>query len=266
MKIKFFLLALCFLRLFAACTEVNPKGNDSAKTLTAKDLEGTWINVAYLDGVAKTHSPRLSFAQSGEISQLNFLPKNLKGDTLVGELSYNGHEGGQYLVVFKAGKQPNSVRFGEYSTDVKETPSDLSIENGVLSITHHDPNEGGRVKAPYRFRRISRSPISLDDGSGVAVVQTLFVGDWLLKDAAGKSTMVSIDSLGNFKGKTNYVKLSVFTDYTGPEVSQDEATILDETKKEPLSVHFKHVGKAIAFSEKKGGKEVSLFTLSMFVK
>jgi hypothetical protein len=264
MKTSLFSIAMCFICLLIACTQTDSKPKTMTKTLAIKDLEGSWVNAAYLEDVAKTRSPRLSFEKIGEIAQLNFEPAKAKGDTLLGELSYNGHEGGQYLVVLKAGRQPNSFRFGEYSEDLHDAPSDLTIEDGVLTITHNEPPGGGKVKAPFKYRRVSRTVVSLDEGCGLSVVKSLFFGNWMLTPAKGAAEVIQIDSLGKIYGEVNYTKLSIPTDYTGPESTQDDINVLDKTRKEPLSLHFKYKGAEVDFFETKGGKEAKVFNLSRF--
>ena len=255
MKTVLFTLALGALSGLSACSNQPPAKQEISKsisnTLTVKDLEGSWVNVGYLDALTETRSPRQSADQMGDIALLNFKPDDLKGDSLIGELSYNGHEGGQYCVVFKAGKIPNSVQFGEYSTDNTTTPSDLTLENGILSITHHDPNEvqpQGRVKAPYRFRRFNTTVQSLDDGNSMAAIQTLFVGNWTMTDKTGKKMPIKVDNLGKITGVPNYVQLSVLTDYTGETLPHDQVYMSDGVSKRPSILHFKHEGKKITFT------------------
>lgn len=255
MKTVIFSLTLGALSGLSACSNQTPTNKEVSKsisnTLTAKDLEGSWVNVRYLDALTETRSPRQSADQMGDIALLNFTPANLKGDSLIGELSYNGHEGGQYCVFFKVGKVPNSVQFGEYSADNTSTPSDLTLENGVLSIAHHDPNEvqaQGRVKPPYRFRRFSTAVQSLDDGNSMAAVQTLFAGDWTMTDKTGKKTPIKIDNLGKITGVPGYAQLSVLTDYTGEILPHDQVYIFDGESKRPSILHFKHEGKKITFT------------------
>jgi hypothetical protein len=270
MKTSLFSFALCAFSLLMACSNATPPAKEATKTvansLTAKDLEGSWVNAAYLDALAQTRSPRQSAEKIGDIALLNFEAKDLKGDSLIGELSFNGHEGGQYCVVFKAGKLPNSVQFGEYSADNNATPSDLTLTDGVLTITHHDPNEvagGGRVKAPMTFRRFSPTVQSLDDGNSIAVIQTLFMGDWTMTDKAGKKTPIKIDNLGKMTGITGYVQLSVLTDYTGEEFPHDQVYISDGESKRPSIFHVKHEGKKITFTTTgEGEKERLEFTLT----
>ncbi len=266
MKTFIYVWVLCATSFFIACSPSSPTAKESSKALTVKELEGSWVNAVYLDDLAKTRSPRQSFDKIGEIAQVSISSKGLKGDTLIGGLSYNGHEGGQYLIVFKAGKQPNSIRFGELLSDLQEATSDLIIENGLLTISHHEPNDGGRVKAPSRFRRISTTPQGIDDGNGIGVIQTLFTGDWMMTDAGGKITMIKIDSLGKVTDAPNFDQLSVLTDYTGPPTTYDFVTIMDTKQNKSQELHFKCSDKAIEFSETKGKKEVVLFTLSMYVQ
>ena len=255
MKTVIFSLALGALSGLLACSNSTPTNRETPKsianTLTAKDLEGSWVNAEYLDALKEIRSPRQSAEKMGQIALLNFKPDDLKGDSLIGELSYNGHEGGQYCVVFKAGKVPNSVRFGEYSTDNTDTPSDLTLENGILTIAHHDPNEvqpQGRVRAPYKFRRFSTAVQSLDDGNSMAVIQTLFAGDWTMTDKMGKKRPIKIDNLGKITGVPDYVQLSVLTDYTGETLPHDQVYISDGVSKRPSILHFKHEGKKITFT------------------
>ncbi len=265
MKYIFLGSILCFLSLFTACSQDNSKADKPAsKALTIKDLEGTWVNTLYLDDVAKTHSPRQSFPQSGEISQLNFAPNALKNDTLFGELSYNGHEGGRFIVLPKAGNLPNSFRFGEFTEDLQDAPSDLTIENNILTITHYEPKGGGRVKEPLTFRRISKTIISLDDGAGIGVIHTLFFGNWMLTPPKGDAEIIQIDSIGKIYGPTNYAKLSIPTDYTGPEETHDDVLVLEKGKTKPLALRFKFKGTEVDFMAVKDGKETLVFNLSRF--
>ena len=269
-KITLFSLALGTLSLLSACSNANSTNKDvlkyAANTLTAKDLTGSWVNAAYLDALTESHSPRQSADKMGDIALLNFSPENLKGDSLIGELSYNGHEGGQYCVLFKAGKNPNSVQFGEYSPDNNATTSDLTLENGVLTITHHDPNEvagqaGGRVKAPLKFRRFSSTVQSLDDGNSMAAIQTLFAGDWTMTDKTGKKTAMKIDNAGKITGVPDYAYMTVLTDYTGEQLPHDQVYIFDGASKRPSIYHVKHDGKTIRFTTTgEGEKERLEFT------
>lgn len=266
MKIALFSLALGALSLFVACSNAQPINKEAAqtvsKTFSAKDLDGSWVNAAYLDALTQSRSPRQSADKMGDIALLNFNAKDLKGDSLIGELSYNGHEGGQYCVVFKTGKVPNSVQFGEYSPDDISTPSDLTLENGVLTIAHHEPNEG-KVKPPMQFRRFSPTVQSLDDGNSIAAIQTLFTGDWTMTDKTGKKTPIKIDSVGRITGAPYYVQLSVLTDYTGETLPHDQVYISDGVEKRPSVLHFKHDGKTITFTTTgEGEKERLEFTWS----
>jgi hypothetical protein len=265
MKFILFGSVLCLLSLFTACSQANSKPNNAvSKSLTIKDLEGSWVNTIYLDDVAKTRSPRQSFAQSGELSQLNFAPNALKNDTLFGELSYNGHEGGRFIVLPKAGNLPNSFRFGEFSEDLQDAPSDLTLENNILTITHYEPKGGGRVKEPLTFRRIHKTVQSLDDGAGIGVIQALFFGNWMLTPAKGNAEIIQIDSVGKIYSPTNYAKLSIPTDYTGPEEAHDDALVLEKNKTKPLTLHFKYKGAEVDFTVVKDGKETVVFNLSRF--
>jgi hypothetical protein len=255
MKTIIFSLTLGALSILSACSNTTPTNKETVKsianTLTVKDLEGSWVNAEYLDALTETRSPRQSAEKMGQIALLNFKADALKGDSLIGELSYNGHEGGQYCVVFKAGKAPNSVQFGEYSPDNTATPSDLTLENGILTIAHHDPNEvqpQGRVRPPYKFRRFSPTVQSLDEGNSIAVIQTLFTGDWTMTDKTGKKTPIKIDNLGKMTGNPDYVQLSVLTDYTGEDLPHDQVYIFDGASKRPEILHFKHEGKKITFT------------------
>ena len=267
MKTAFFSLTLAVFGLLSACSNATPANKDVSKfianTLTIKDLAGSWVNAAYLDALTESRSPRQSADKMGDIALLNFSPDNLKGDSLIGELSYNGHEGGQYRVVFKAGKNPNSVQFGEYSPDNNATPSDLTLENGLLTITHHDPNEvagqpRGRVKAPLTFRRFSPTVQSLDDGNSHAAIQTLFTGDWTMTDKTGKKTPLKVDNAGKITGVPDYAYMSVLTDYTGETLPHDEVYIFDGVSKQPNIYHVKHDGKTIQFTTTGAGKKERL--------
>lgn len=108
------LLILC---LFSSCTSNDKKSNTNRKSLKGNPisqssalvakfkpiLQGAWVNKAYIEEVARTRSPFLAVNKVGNISTILIDTSFIKGDTLLTDVGFGDHEGGNFVANFSQG-------------------------------------------------------------------------------------------------------------------------------------------------------------------
>ena len=252
MKNYFYVSASFILLILAACNTSPSTPTGAAPTTTptvavaktptkASDLTGIWVNAAYIDDLKHTHSPLNSKAKIGELAVFYFDAATLKGDTLDGGLSFNGHEGGSCSVVFRTPKTGNAsagmATLLPISGIKPEQECGIGIDNGQLIVN---------AQPQLRYNRIE-SAQNVDDVVSKAVIQTLFVGDWTMTDADGKVSKIKVAADGKVTGNPDVSTMEVLTDFVADAPPTDEAYFFDGKTKRSLILAFKHRGEKVEF-------------------
>ena len=246
MKNCFYLSASFILLILAACNTAPSTPTTSTATAPktptkASDLTGIWVNAAYIEDLKHTYSPLNSNAKIGELAVFYFDATTLKGDTLDGGLSFNGHEGGSCSVIFRTPKTGNAsagmATLLPISGVKPEQECGIGIENGQLIVN---------AQPQLRYNRIE-SAQNVDDVVSKAVIQTLFMGDWTMTDENGKVSKIKIAADGKVTGNPALNMMEVLTDFVADAPPTDEAYFFDGKTKRPLILAFKHSGEKVEF-------------------
>ena len=250
---KIFYLSMGMISLLqAACNTAPNNKTETATIATASvgattiatqpaDLNGVWLNAAYIDDLKVTRSPMSSSSKLGEIAVFQFDSATMKGDTLNGGLSFNGHEGGECQVVFRTSKgQSGSATLLPISGVKPEAERSIFVENGQLMI--------GSEKA-LRYNRIE-SAQNVDDVVAKAVIQTLFAGNWNMTDDGGGVSKIKVGADGKVSGNPGISTMDVLTDFVADAPPTDQAYFFDGENKRPYILAFKHSGGNVEFFHK----------------
>ncbi len=232
------------------------------------DLTGTWVSEKYIADLKKIKCLRQAFDNIEPLTVLNIRKGDMIGDTQRVSVSYNGHEGSEYFILFKPYKLANGVTFSEASDEPPyklHNARDLILENGHLVLQNYDEN--GRPTYWSKYVRTS-IPKSLE-GEGEfdnilehVSIQTLFMGKWSLIKNNGEKSTVQIDDKGGLTGFGSLKTLGVYTDYVGIDFANDMAYFIDEHSKKPITMAFKHFGNMVEFWDEKSKSKNVLYRIS----
>ncbi|AYL97291.1 hypothetical protein [Mucilaginibacter celer] len=164
-------------------------------------LQGTWVNKAYIDKIAKTKSPLAAVDEAEGISSFSIDTAAIKGADIIVPVGWDNHDGSNLTLSFRKGKRASSLIFGAGELCVTTNQGDNNI------ITVYYPNEKGHVKATQLIRANAKKIMQVADGMYRLVNKVLIAGTYHLQDTpANTAVNFSIDGkvtgFGNFK---NYV-------------------------------------------------------------
>ena len=261
MKTKILCALLLSVGLVSCEEEKKPKVVEAPPpvipTVTAPELHGSWVKAVYMEDLNKTYSPLKSFGKLSDIAVFSFDTANLKGDTLVGSVSFNGHEGSGCIAYFKSGKTPRSILITVEGDTVK-TPRELVLANNELLLMSY-PSNGSAIAEKYV--RMNETTPNIDSALSYAARQVLFAGKWQVKEAAkgGKTYPIEMLENGTIKGSESYIKYDVMTDYAAEPMPYDELFLFDAKMKKPRILQFKINSDTVKLTERIRKKDVAVY-------
>jgi len=240
MKNAFYVLLLGGLIASCKSGNKNPVADSTSKITTSVDqgnkliekfaplIQGVWVKEAYISSIGKTGSPYRSFKQLRGVASLFINVKNIKDDSLVIGYSLNNHEGAQFPLYFKRGKQSNSLLTGLPDYDLKSNSNELGyVINGrdtTLIFYHYNKNKNLIDSTIYS--RVANNASAEDDaGKGIELItnKILISGNYNLTDINGTISKVSFNNNGSISGFLNFKNYYVATDFeAGPENNLDQ--------------------------------------------
>ncbi|MFN8300271.1 MAG: hypothetical protein U0T75_14300 [Chitinophagales bacterium] len=216
-------ISFCFLAvLIMGC---NHKTGTAPSTIKAKDLNGAWLKLSYIDTLRSTKSPLLSHKQLRGFSELQF---NLENDTVAVYISLGNHEG-DWLSI-DASSYPFVLKVSGYSDLFDGDTSVLvSIEKDTLFLRNKK-----KVFCSYlRWDTLTRSSV------GVATHRFtngfLFGGNYHFhtNKSQKQDRMVRFSPDGKLIGLPVYDAYDVVTDFLMAEDTVDLLAMYRKNKVEP---------------------------------
>ena len=178
-------------------------------------LQGGWVNTVYMQSIRETRSPIRAFEKIGEFSAIYIPSGNLQGDSILAELSYNNHEGGEFTIFDRAGGQPHAFQTNLQDPEKPANHYELgyeATESDTTLFLFHCSNDN-RVLHRFPFGKVVGA--ERVDNAGVAlnyfVNQALFSGTYRLAD--GRDSTVVLTSDGALSGLEPYASYWASTDF-----------------------------------------------------
>ncbi len=226
MHIKSVFAILFFsLLLFASCKEgatggaTSAEGQSSGKLLANTDLMGYWVNEAWWEKVKATKSPRQAAVGLNGISGAILLDDKGK---ILANLSYNWHEGAQYSVRTRDGKQ----EFYDPNNAATALLPIISVDHDV---------------AKFDGQTMVRLAPSLEGAKAVAYA--VLGGEYELN---GKT--VVFNPKGTVVGLEGYNYFDIKFDYMDDPVGADQMTLSFDGS-QPVTYAYKYEGDHLIISE-----------------
>lgn len=216
-------ISLCFLFvLIMSCNQMT----ETARSINqAKDLNGAWLKLSYIDALRNTKSPLLSHKQLSGFSEIQF---NLENDTVAVFISLGNHEG-DWLSI-DVSSYPFVLKVSNYSDLFDGDTSVLvSIEKDTLFLRSKK-----KIFCSYlRWDTLTRSSV------GVAIHRFtngfLFGGEYQFhSNKSGRQDgQVRFSPDGKLTGLPAYNAYDVVTDFLMAEDTVDLLALYSKNKVEP---------------------------------
>ena len=225
MHIKTILTTLFFsILFFTSCQEGTTGGNpteqqSSGKLLSTADLVGYWVNEAWWEKVKATKSPKQAAVGLNGISGAILLENE---GAVIANLSYNWHEGAQYAVRTREGKQ--------------EFYDPANAATALLPLV---PLENGTVK--FDGQAMVRLATGLDGAKTAA--NAVLGGEY---DLNGKKVVFNPN--GTVVGLEGYNYYDIKFDYIDDMVDADQMTLSFDGS-EPVVFAFRYEGNHLFIAE-----------------
>ena len=109
-------------------------------------IEGVWVKKEYVNRVAKSKSPYISFKALGGVAEFEIQISDSGDSTHIG-YSLNNHEGADFVLYFKTGQRPTSLKINlpDYETKGNFYELGYNIKNSDTTMVLYHYNRQNQI-------------------------------------------------------------------------------------------------------------------------
>jgi len=195
-------------------------------------IQGVWVEKGYIDKLGETKSPIASTDFEGYISSMKINVGQNAVDSITVPAIWGNHEGGDTRLIFKPGKQKNTLlfRLGEQG-NLGELA--YSIENNDTILTTYLPDEKrkGKFFISKYIKIFNTNAGNEGEGLYYAVNKKIISGNYASIDSTGKNMNIIFTNDGKLTGIPDLNGYSINIDFDGgPPNNMDEISFLKNEK------------------------------------
>jgi hypothetical protein len=239
------IFALLILSAFVACKSSNkPSDKDSVVNNNYQShqsaalikkfkpiVQGVWVKTSYIDKVVKTKSPAEAEDQATGLTTMYIETNNLKGDSIVVEVGWGNHEGGEITLKFSPGKTRETISFGSFDLG-------YSVKNGDTSIVLFEYDKEKNEHTTTWYTKALNKQSDLGDGMDYLINKGLFAGKYKLADSLGNNGSVVFTDRGKVSGLANFTSYFINDDVGGEPMNNLDHIIFDRFSKTSKSKSY----------------------------
>ncbi|MES2382810.1 MAG: hypothetical protein V4538_17315 [Bacteroidota bacterium] len=224
-------------------------------------LHGAWVREDYNNSLIEKKSPAYASNLLVEEVCLRIDSNHFRNDTLIMDVSFFNHEGGEYYLPFT-----DDNIFKIYKSQQIKSSRSLNLviqdKDTIIIITKYSKN--GEIVYSTKFIKVSNSLQSLEIDNIIDYVTNKIVikGFYIWKDELNKtvSYKVEFDEYGNITGSNKFNKFHIRTDFVEYEKDdiKDVITFYLTKKKIRKNFTYKMQNNKILFYKIEEGKKQSL--------
>src|ERR1700741_1164491 len=192
---------------------------DSLKAAMPQQLQGAWVMDDYIAKLDSTLSPRASWeTMEGAVAML--MDKHtVNGDSMLGGMNWNNHEGYPFTIYFKMGSEKGTVATSldmamlDNKKGIVDLGAGMKDDKPQLTLYQYDSN--GHLAAKRTFSRILDRQMDSDVSAGIdhLLNKKFLCGDYSVVDAAGKKINANFLEDGKTKGFDTYKYFHIASDF-----------------------------------------------------
>lgn len=201
-------------------------------------ISGAWVNSQYLSAVEDTRSPEKASESFPDGPVAIFIkPVLATADSIQAGAVYNMHEGGELTVLFRAGREPNSVqvKLSEGDNTASDLVYHISPTDTTLTLISRETKQIKRLT----YRRALRANGKTDLSNGVenALNKILVAGSYAGTDSLGHPVQARFSADGQITGLpfTTYL---VLADFFSPSIGNELIFDSDTRRRKELAAVF----------------------------
>jgi hypothetical protein len=237
---KKIILAFLILSVFIACkskTQSSNKDSVSNASATAVTnplikefkpfIDGVWVKTDYIDSLSKNKSPYKSSELLGNVASMIIeLPYNNCDSIHIG-YSLNNHEGSDFVLYFKTGQLPESLKINLPDYNIKTNFYELGyhVKNNDTTLILYHYNKNKKLLGSTNYTRVLNRQVNNDLGYGINYItnQKLISGSFESIDTSGNHIDVRFTDDGRVYGFGNSKYYFLNTDFeAGPANNIDQ--------------------------------------------
>ena len=216
----------------------NISNNDTLKQHFIPRIQGVWVLTDYINDIEKTKSPLKSWDKLEGIVTMIIDVENQSDSIEVG-ISWNNHEGDNFMLYFQTGQKENSLKTNIINYDEKSNFYELGYETisniTYLFLYHYDKTNLFIEKTQFSKVADGQQDDDLGWGLQYMVNRRLFSGSFTLVDSLNKTTKVKFNDDGSLMGFPEYKTYHIQTDYLGDPIYLDSDIILFWNEKRDIT-------------------------------
>lgn len=259
---KRLLYILAPVLLFAACKDKSTRQAEEAKELAAhfnNIIIGEWVMNDYISELEKTKSPLASYNVLKDVVAMDIRTDEYKGDSLYIPVSFNNHEGGNFMLYYRKGHEENSLLTSltdnENTINTYELGYEVKGADTMLILYHY--GAGNKLIDKRSFTKV---PVATADGEPSALQRaannTLFAGNYTATNEQGIVADVLFTADGLLQGFEGCNTYYIFTDFmTEEEGYKTDEICFDERTKNQQPFIFSISGDTIRLYAAKENEE-----------
>jgi len=191
-------------------------------------IQGIWVKKTYMEDAYETKSPYTSRLKLRGVAGMQIKLPHSKSDSADVGYSLNNHEGGDFILYFKLGQKPNSLKINLPDYDVKNNFYEIGYvikgNDTSLVLYHYDKNNHV-IDSTIYTKVADEASDENDAGWGIQYIinKMLITGRYLAIDSAGATSKIEFTNAGKLSGFDNFKKFYISTDFeAGPENNIDQ--------------------------------------------
>ena len=196
-------------------------------------IQGVWVKKDYIDMLSKNRSPYTSFKGLQGIAEFEIHLPDVADSTNIG-YSLNNHEGAEFVLFFKSGQKPNSLKTSlpDYKTkgDFYELGYNVTTGKDTTIVFYHYSQRKQIIDSSLYVKVAQKADDSADAGWGVDYItnKKLIIGSYLGTDSTSSSLKIEFKSNGKLDGFHNFKNYLISTDFeAGPANNLDQIGIYE---------------------------------------
>lgn len=242
---------LYFLLISSACLSCKTKDKQNTKDSLAVStplnetqqlidkfkpiLQGVWVKSDYVDDVAKTRSPLAAFPKADPtITTMVIEADAIKGDSVMIDVGYGLHEGGNLILRFHPGKINSSIVGYSSGGNIANSNYEFtySTKKGDTTLTLYTYDEHKKLADSAKYFKAFHDQRGKELGYATyySINRVLFAGNYSLTDSLNNTATIRFTSDGKMSGLNDLKTYFIAVDFTTPPKNMDEIYFSDGNK------------------------------------
>ncbi len=191
-------------------------------------VQGVWVASGYIDTLSRTRSPIQSDKELGGVAAFAISLPDSKSDSIHVGYSLGNHEGANFVLYFKTGQRPNSLKTNLTDWDGKGGFFELGYvvtHNDTALVIYHYNKTAIKLDST-KYTKVADKPADENDAAwGIQYItnKKLITGEYLMSDSTGSTRKATFNDHGKVTGFPGFENYYVNTDFSvEPGTNPDE--------------------------------------------